>query len=808
MIEFIIIPKTSQPIQSVQKAIIGPNNFILKHEPIIDNKVPTSVQLIYNKNYGKEWIKEFIFHSIEIPSSNEEKDTIYLKKDFGEGIEGFYLPKDDNLLSLVKAEIIDDLDKDPGNIYIVSSSGMYVILIGGGIVDASLKEELDKNIKLWNSFKYTQYEFDLEITCFCSNSRKRRIQVINNKINQPIINLDNDNMEYNDSHNRNIKDLFEYIEEEMYKSPDVITISYDDKYGFISKVEIDYNNRIADEEIGYEITNFKIIEIERKLIFTEDWNTISDAPRILFNPNLIILTSKNKISPRKIKITLNEPIINPIQDDDTGLTIKLTSSNNSIKITETELYWQTGEWNTEKEFQIEIRDNEIIELDLDNIITVEIITNSELYKNYIPNFNVNFSVNLNNEDSYNFDLLTEEYKNLDIYQKRELNKITGVVKYNDLKGGFYEIQKDNEIFLPINIQKDLINNLGKEIEITKSYTKLEINKLPHFVIKNSEEDSIVNNYSIDDKDKEIKPEVTFEIMGITKDLPPSIIELNYQKENGNIYRLKYEIVNDMDRYLNNGKKCVLKYFTNGEYQYYVPQISKMLRCYNYNDPVTEDFILGRINIITKTDSIDSSNQHYIGIEDLYKRFTFPDKEIFNLTTNWNQNEIFNNLFTDDGNINESKIKIGEITIFSENNFEQEFVIKDMKLDLLNESQKNDIIDNFKTYYIENGGEGLSKIDPNKISVTLYPGSVNIRVKISPFLYSNIFTSSGWYLFGLPTDSPSEGLSLGELYNLYNLLYVENTCWELDESNQNYINITDNTQKLKLGKGYWIQIKIY
>jgi hypothetical protein len=804
MIEFIIIPKTSQPIQSVQKAMIGYNNFILKHEPIIDNKAPTSVQLIYNKKYGKEWIKEFIFHSTEIPRSNDDKDTIYLKKNFGDDIEGFYTPKDDNLLSFVKAEIFETLATKPGNIYIISYSEVYIILIGGGIVDPLLKEKLDKNIKLWNSFKYTQYEFDLDITCFCSNSRKRRIQVINNEIKQPIINLDSKNDKYIDTHNRTIIQLFEFIEQELYKSPDKITISYDDKYGFISKVEIDDDDKIADEEIAYEITNFKIIEIERKLIFTEDWKTISDAPRILFNPNLIILTSENKISQRKIKITLNDPIINPIQDDDTGLTIKLTSSNNSIKITETELVWERGEWNTEKEFQIEIRDNEIIELDLDNIIGVEIITNSELYKNYIPNFSVNFSVNPNNEDSYNFDLLTNEYRLLTDAQQKNLSVITGVVKYNDLKGGFYEIQKDNEIFLPINIQNDLINNLGKKIEITKSYTKLEINKLPHFVIKNSEEDSIVNNYNIDDENNK----VTFEIMGITKDLPPSIIELNYQKENGNIYRLKYEIVNDMDRYLNNGKKCVLKYFTNGEYQYYVPQITKMLRCYNLEDPVTEDFIMGRINIITKTDSIDSSNQHYIKIEDLYKRFTFPDKYIFNLTTNWNQHDIFNNLFTEDGNINESKIKIGEITIFSENNFEQEFVIKDMKLDLLNESQKNDIIDKFKSYYLETAGEGTSKIDPNKLSVTLNPGSVNIRVKISPFLYSNIFTSSGWYLFGLPTDSPSEGLSLVELYNLYNLLYVENTCWELDEYNQNYINITDNTQKLKLGKGYWIQIKIY
>ena len=799
MLDFIIIPKKSDPQQSLKNVIIGPNNFTLKHEPIINNEAPTSVELIYNKNYGKEWIKEFIFHSTEIPSSNEDKDTIYLKKNFGEDIEGFYLPKDENLLSFVKADIIDTLEKEPGNIYIVSSFENFFIFIGGGTVNAALKKIFDVNINLWKSLEYTQYEFDLDITGFYGGSKKRRIQVINNEIKQPIINLDSENDKYIDTHNRTIIQLFEFIEQELYKNPYYIKISYDENYGFISEVEIDYDNRIADEEFKYVISNFKIIENERKLIFAEDWNTNSDIPRILFSPNLSILTStdQNKI----IKITLNEQIINPTQDDDTGLTIQLTSSNSSIIINKTELVWETGEWNTEKEFEISV--NGSISQNLNNIITVKIITNSELYKNYIPNFSVNFSVNPNNEDSYNFDLLTNEYTLLTDAQKKNLSVITGVVKYNDSKGGFYEIQKDNDFFLPINIQNDLVNNFGKEIEVTTSYTKLEINKLPHFVIKNSEEDSIVNNYNIDDENNK----VTFEIMGITKDIPPSIIELNYQKANGNIYRLKYEVVKDIDSYLNNGKKCVLKYFTNGEYQYYVPQITKMLRCYNLEDPITEDFIMGRINIITKTDSIDSSNQHYIKIEDLYKRFTFPDKEIFNLTTNWNQNEIFNNLFTDDGNINESKIKIGEITIFSENNFEQEFVIKDMILNLLNESQKNDIIDKFKSYYLETAGEGTSKIDPNKLSVTLNPGSVNIRVKISSFLYSNIFTSSGWYLFGLPVDSPPEGLSLVELYNLYNLLYVENTCWELDEYNQKYINITDNSQKLKLGKGYWIKIKM-
>jgi hypothetical protein len=116
---------------------------------------------------------------------------------------------------------------------------------------SSLGAEAEK----WASYGFSNYDFTLQITCFCIvyYTQPKRIQVRDNKVisvaGVPF-------EELNDSSFRTIDGFFLYIEEQRKLNPVVEEIQYDDEYGFPSYIYFDISERIADEEIGYTLTDF------------------------------------------------------------------------------------------------------------------------------------------------------------------------------------------------------------------------------------------------------------------------------------------------------------------------------------------------------------------------------------------------------------------------------------------------------------------------------------------------------------------------------------------------------------------------
>tara|TARA_A100001015_G_scaffold234466_1_gene265996 strand:- start:747 stop:1181 length:435 start_codon:yes stop_codon:yes gene_type:complete len=107
----------------------------------------------------------------------------------------------------------------------------------------------------WTSYGFSNYDFTLQISCFCivDYTQPKRIQVRDNKVisfaGVPF-------EELNDSSFRTIDGFFLYIEEQRKLNPVVEEIQYDDEYGFPSYIYFDISERIADEEIGYTLTDF------------------------------------------------------------------------------------------------------------------------------------------------------------------------------------------------------------------------------------------------------------------------------------------------------------------------------------------------------------------------------------------------------------------------------------------------------------------------------------------------------------------------------------------------------------------------
>jgi hypothetical protein len=105
---------------------------------------------------------------------------------------------------------------------------------------------------------------------------------------------------------------------------------------------------------------------------------------VSFSPNLINFTSINQSQIGYIK--LNEPIIS--NGSDIGLTIKLKSDDPNISINPSEIYWSNANWQTIKTFTIEVLSG--LNQDLYDVVSAEVITNSEFYNGFVPDFEVNY----------------------------------------------------------------------------------------------------------------------------------------------------------------------------------------------------------------------------------------------------------------------------------------------------------------------------------------------------------------------------------------------------------------------------------
>jgi hypothetical protein len=55
-----------------------------------------------------------------------------------------------------------------------------------------------------------------------------------------------------------IPELLQIIKTNVDKNPYQKTLNFNPTYGYPTSVFFDFNQQMADEEIGYEITNFKI----------------------------------------------------------------------------------------------------------------------------------------------------------------------------------------------------------------------------------------------------------------------------------------------------------------------------------------------------------------------------------------------------------------------------------------------------------------------------------------------------------------------------------------------------------------------
>ena len=120
--------------------------------------------------------------------------------------------------------------------------------------------ELSNAIKKWNNSNINSYSYILTVSCYCLDTEPNKIEVIDNKITKVNSNLVTPEQLNNDYWNvKTFDELFNIIDEKLKDDPFIFTLKFDQTYGFPIDIYFDMDEMIADEEIGYTISDFKII---------------------------------------------------------------------------------------------------------------------------------------------------------------------------------------------------------------------------------------------------------------------------------------------------------------------------------------------------------------------------------------------------------------------------------------------------------------------------------------------------------------------------------------------------------------------
>ncbi len=119
-----------------------------------------------------------------------------------------------------------------------------------------LIEELEENREIWRSQSLETYQYIYQQRFFCTppSNTPLKVSVKNDKITE-VVNLNNNQLITDLTFPKTIEELFEIIEQAIQKNADEILINYDASFGYPTRVAIDYQKILADEEVTYTIEN-------------------------------------------------------------------------------------------------------------------------------------------------------------------------------------------------------------------------------------------------------------------------------------------------------------------------------------------------------------------------------------------------------------------------------------------------------------------------------------------------------------------------------------------------------------------------
>jgi hypothetical protein len=116
----------------------------------------------------------------------------------------------------------------------------------------------EANKEKWENTSILDYSFILTVSCYCTEEyiRPKTVLVRDGEI------IKVNNITYSKEMHwgiLSIDDLFNEIEKASNQNVALLETTYDSYYGFPTYIYIDRDERIADEEMGYSVTDFKLL---------------------------------------------------------------------------------------------------------------------------------------------------------------------------------------------------------------------------------------------------------------------------------------------------------------------------------------------------------------------------------------------------------------------------------------------------------------------------------------------------------------------------------------------------------------------
>uniref|UniRef100_UPI0030DA0D0D DUF6174 domain-containing protein n=1 Tax=Crocosphaera watsonii TaxID=263511 RepID=UPI0030DA0D0D len=127
--------------------------------------------------------------------------------------------------------------------------------------NSPLRETLEENRQLWRSQTIKNYQYIYQQQCFCPppSNNALKVSVKNDKLSQ-VVNLNNNQVITDLTSPKTIEELFNIIEDAIKRNADEMQISYDPTLGYPTRVAIDYEKILVDEEITYTVTNLSKLD--------------------------------------------------------------------------------------------------------------------------------------------------------------------------------------------------------------------------------------------------------------------------------------------------------------------------------------------------------------------------------------------------------------------------------------------------------------------------------------------------------------------------------------------------------------------
>jgi hypothetical protein len=119
-------------------------------------------------------------------------------------------------------------------------------------------DDATANLNLWNEKKIENYSFSFKRICFCPVEYVGPNQVVvqNGKVTTVNGAAYNSSLRYGVI--PTIPELLLNIKSQLDKNPGKKTLNFNQTYGYPTSVFFDFSELMADDELGYEVTNFKI----------------------------------------------------------------------------------------------------------------------------------------------------------------------------------------------------------------------------------------------------------------------------------------------------------------------------------------------------------------------------------------------------------------------------------------------------------------------------------------------------------------------------------------------------------------------